>query len=203
MRAIFSCIISCLMLITCSLTGCVVVQPKQALYLKRDTESIPLFPTNSNNLLACIQETETLSKRERNMLLNELTEKTGPGNKFSSNDQLRYICLSFHELATKKQREEGIKYLCDFLYKHPHERNSLEGILLLAERIDHQTTHYTGQNKSLKNKNSALQKEKKSLEDQVSTLKKQNTVDKKRIDELEKQIEQLKNIENIIKNREL
>lgn len=182
--------------------SCVLVQPKLSLYRDKDKKTAIFYPTNSNNLLSCIQNSKELSKADLKNYLQKLPYEDTKKCTLSTTDQLRYICLSLNKNADYTQFRNGISLLQKYIQAHPKEQNSLQGLLLLTKRINHEMIFRSELNNRLHQEISTLQKKIQVLSTQLGNLKKNNSLDQKRIEELQLQIEQLKNIENIIKNRE-
>ncbi len=93
--------------------------------------------------------------------------------------------------------------LKEYIELHPEERQSLQGLYLLVKRINQEKINRWSQRNRLTDEKETLEEENRELFEAATVLEKQIEQDGKRINELQKQIEQLKNIENIIKNREL
>ena len=125
-------------------------------------------------------------------------------------DQLHFICLSINEKADYKQFKHGMKVLDQYFEDYPESGDDMQGFRFLVDRLDEEILNRWSAWKSLLNDKKELNVEVASLEARIESLlndKKELNVEvaslEARIEELIKQIEQLKNIENIIKSREI
>ncbi|WP_153305975.1 hypothetical protein [Desulfogranum mediterraneum] len=108
-----------------------------------------------------------------------------------------------HQYASYKQFKQGLELLEKYIDGHPDEEGSLQGLNLLLKRINREKIKRWSQQNRLTDEKEVVEEENRGLLETVAGLEGQRELDQKRINELQKQIEQLKNIENIIKNREL
>ncbi len=146
-------------------------------------------------------DSQDLSRKE----FNEYYKKVLQQQEESPNDsdQLLLVCLGLHKYASYKEFRRASKLLEEYGERHTDEQQSLHGLYMLVERIHQGQLRLWSRRNQLSDEKSALEDSNNVLLERIDELEKSNEADKKRVQELEKQIEQLKNIENIIKNREL
>ena len=153
----------------------------------RPLEPIIVYPSfSSNYLLSCLSDMRTLDRKEFDAKF-KLAEEGLKQRRFL--DQLHFICLSINEKADYKQFKHGMKFLDQYFEDYPESGDDMQGFRFLVDRLDEDILNRWSAWKSLLN-------DKKELNVEVASLE-------ARIEELIKQIEQLKNIENIIKSREI
>ena len=191
----FSIVLLCLLLVGC--TGLSLDSSKSK---GQQSPTVIFSPTDCDSLLACLEESRGLSRNDFKAYYKRVSQEV---DKDASDSTLQLICLSLHHYASYKQFKRGMEILGDYIELHPEERQSLLGLSLLVERINQEKINRWSQRNRLMDEKEALEEENRELFDAAATLQKQVEQDDKRINELQKQIEQLKNIENIIKNREL
>lgn len=182
------------------LSGCTALQPRSTVTHGQQAATVVFTPTDCDSLLACVQQSQELSRKEFKTYFQRVVKEVERGG---SDKQLQFICLSLNHYASYKQMTLGMQALQEYIKVHPGENESLQGLYLLIERINREKINRWTQRNRLMDEKEALEDENRELFDTVTTLEKQIEQDGKRIGELQKQIEQLKNIENIIKNREL
>lgn len=153
----------------------------------RQFEPIVVYPSfTSNYLLSCLNDMRTLSRKEFDSEFELAEVGLEYGRKL---DKLRFICLTINDKADYKQFKHGMKVLEQYFADNPDSGEEMEGFRYLVDRLDEEILNRWSAWKSLLN-------DKKELKAEVVSLK-------ARIEELSDQIEQLKNIENIIKSREM
>lgn len=156
-------------------------------------------PADVETILACLADDQKLSRKDFKLSYKLVSSEAAGGD---DADTLRLLCLSLHHHASYKQFKDGMETLSLYIKEHPESAASLQGLLLLMQRIDREKViKWAQSNKSLDEKEE-LEAENKELLDRNEVLETSAAQDKVRIKELQNQIEQLKNIENIIKNRE-
>lgn len=173
-----------LVLVCC--TGCVSLSTTPSIYNGRQGSSLTFPPSDSNNLLSCLQESKDLSRSEFASYYKQVASKVKRGG---DADSLRFVCLSLHSYASYEQFQDGLAQFEKYIESHPDERTSLQGLYLLMKRVEREKVNRWTLRNRLMDEQEALAEENRELREKVA--------------ELQKQIEQLKNIENIIKNREL
>ena len=185
----------------CLLSGCAPMAPQRPVYQNTQAPTVIFYPTSSNNLLSCMTDSQDLSRKE----FNEYYKKVLQQQEESPNDsdQLLLVCLGLHKYASYKEFRRASKLLEEYGERHTDEQQSLHGLYMLVERIHQGQLRLWSRRNQLSDEKSALEDSNNVLLERIDELEKSNEADKKRVQELEKQIEQLKNIENIIKNREL
>ncbi|MCL7486565.1 MAG: hypothetical protein M8357_00125 [Desulfobulbaceae bacterium] len=145
------------------------------------------FPAFScNYLLSCLNDTQNLDSEEFGFKFELAEAELKHGRKL---DKLHFICLSLHEKADYKQFQQGADVLERYLEDYHDAGEDMLGLRILVQRIDEEIMNRWSAWKSLLN-------DKKELMAEVDSLK-------VRVEEQQKQIERLKNIENIIKSREI
>jgi len=164
----------------------------------RLVEPIVVFPSrDSNYLLSCLGDTQSLNRQDFDSQFGLAASNLPHGQEL---DKLHFICLSLNEKADYKQFKHGTRVLDQYLADHPDSGTDMQGIRLLLARLDEEIINRWSAWKSLLN-------DKKELRTQVESLKNERKIQvnslKVTIKEQQKQIEQLKNIENIIKSREI
>lgn len=185
----------------CMLTSCASMAPQRPVYSDEQSPTVIFYPTASNNLLSCMTESQDLSRKEFNEYYKKIfTQQTETE---SDSDQLLLICLGLHKYASYKEFKRALDLLEEYSERHPEEQKSFTGISMLLERIHQEQLRRWSKRNQLSDEKTALEEENQKLLERVSEVEKMSEQDKKRVQELEKQIEQLKNIENIIKNRDL
>lgn len=161
-------------------------------------ETVPAQLTDSETLLVCLQKTKQYTRSE----YREIYKKASASESFTKNDMYR-ICLNLHRYSEYKNFKDGLESLQDHVKISPADSLYLQGIASLVERIDKEKIKRWSQRNKLMNEREALEEENAEMAAALSALEQENSQNQKRVEELQKQIEQLKNIENIIKNREL
>ncbi len=168
------------------LGGCTAIGPTAVWEDGTLLEPLVVFPSFSNNyLMSCLSETESLDRKEFTAQFEVAEQRLQSGHDM---DALRFVCLSFNNLADYKQFKEGVRVLDKYFADHPNLGEDMYGVRVLVERIDEEILNRWSAWKSLLN-------DKKELTAEVESLK-------VRVAEQQKQIEQLKNIEPILKSRE-
>ena len=149
-------------------------------------EPIVVVPSfNSNYLLTCLSDTETLKRDDFTAQFNQAEADLKNARYLN---MLRFVCLSLNEKADYKQFARGKKVLNQYLAEHPESGDDMQGFRFLVDRLDEEILNRWSAWKSLLN-------DKKELKAEVQSLK-------VRIEAQQKQKDQLKNIEKIIKSRE-
>ena len=182
------------------LAGCTGLSFNSSTSRGKQLPTVIFSPTDCDSLLACLEESRELSRNDFKAYYKRVSlevEKKDPGS------TLQLICLSLHHYASYKQFKVGMETLKEYIELHPEERQSLQGLYLLVKRINQEKINRWSQRNRLTDEKETLEEENRELFEAATVLEKQIEQDGKRINELQKQIEQLKNIENIIKNREL
>ncbi|MBM9513992.1 hypothetical protein [Desulfogranum marinum] len=182
------------------LAGCAGLSPHSSAPKGQQAATVIFSPTDCDSLLACLEESRELSRNDFKAYYKRVALEV---DKDVSGSQLQLICLSLHHYASYKQFKRGMGMIEEYIELHPEERQSLQGLYRLVERINQEKINRWSQRNRLMDEKETLEEENRELFDTGAALEKQIEQDSKRISELEKQIEQLKNIENIIKNREL
>jgi len=157
-------------------------------------------PTNCDTLMSCLEQSRELSRNDFKVQYKRVEDEFA---RDADGKSLEFICLSLHRYSSYKQMKRGMKVLEDYIQLHPGESESLKGLLLLVQRIDREKINRWSQHNRLMDELEALEADNQELSKTLASYEQQQEQDVKRIAELQKQIEQLKNIENIIKNREL
>jgi len=172
--------------------GCSRFERQRADVRHRDDLSQQLSPAET--ILDCLQNHWDISRKEYKIALN--TAQKNYEAQQSAYNQLQMICFNVHPSAKYSQFRDGIQQLSRYAEDHPEQTSGLTGLKYLLELIDRErilrwnlSDKYDEDTKKLQERNQRLQKEAEQ--------------DGKRLKELNKQIDQLKNIESIIKNREL
>lgn len=182
------------------LAGCTGLSLNSSLSQGQQAPTVIFSPTDCDSLLACLEESRELSRNDFKAYYKRVSLEA---DKNASGSTLQLICLSLHNYASYNQFKRGMEMLGDYIDLQPEERQSLQGLYRLVERINQEKINRWAQRNRLMDEKETLEDENRELFDTAADLEKQIKQDGKRISELEKQIEQLKNIENIIKNREL
>ncbi len=177
------------------LAACAPLNPQRSIYPGRQEATVVFYPTDSNNLLSCLEESKSLKRKEFSDVFLSVSDTVQQGG---DADQLRFICLSLHKHASYKDFKKGLGVLSGYIKKHPDEKKSLSGFQMLVQRLHQEKISRWAQT----NSKEILEEENKQLLDKIAALENAAEQDKVRVLELQNQIEQLKNIENIIKNRE-
>ncbi|WP_028580760.1 hypothetical protein [Desulfogranum japonicum] len=185
----------------CVLSGCASMAPQRPVYPNQQAPTVIFYPTSSANLLSCMTDSQDLSRKEFNDYYKKVTQQQEESP--NDSDQLLLICLGLHKYASYKEFRKSSKLLEEYGERHTDEQRSLQGLHMLVERIHKEQLRLWSRGNQLSDEKSALEDSNRILLERIAELEQSNEVDKKRVQELEKQIEQLKNIENIIKNREL
>lgn len=157
-------------------------------YFFTKTDSSPLITPpsiTSNSLLACLNATESIERKEFNTRFKFAEENLVSGLEV---DTFNFICLSLNAKADYVQFKHGTMVLEQYIEEHSDSEKDLQGFLILIDRLDNAIRNKWTSWKTLLN-------DKKALKADVASLK-------ARVEELQKQIDQLKNIENIIESRE-
>jgi len=141
---------------------------------------------SSKDLLSCLDNLQSIEGKEFDAKF-ELAEASLMSGR--EVDTLHFICLSLNAKADYEQFKYGTMVLEQYLDEHPDSGKDLQGFRILVDRLDHAIRNKWSSWKTLLNDKKALKAEVASLE--------------ARIEDLNKQIEQLKNIENIMKSREI
>lgn len=141
---------------------------------------------SGHDFLACLDETEPLTREELETAIESVEKKLADGR---AADTLRFVCLSLHAKADYEQFKHGTMILEQYLQDHPEAGSDLQGFRILIERLDYEIRNKWSSWKTLLN-------EKKALKAEIVSLQ-------ARVEELQKQIDQLKKIEEIIKSREM
>ena len=183
-----------------SLAGCTGLSLKSSVSQGQQSPTVIFSPTDCDSLLVCLEESRELSRNQFKAYYKRVSLEV---DKKVTGSTLQLICLSLHHYASYKQFKFGMQMLKEYIEERPEERQSLQGLYLLAERINQEKINRWSQRNRLMDEKETLEDENRELFEGVAVLEKQIEQDEKRINELQKQIEQLKNIENIIKNREL
>ncbi len=183
-------------LIMLLLNGCVPHNLKNTSSLFSGGKSVEV--TESERLLSCLQETKMYSRTEYKTLYRKAYSSEN-----SEDDDLYLICMDLHYYADYKNFKKGMLSLKKYAEIHQENKKSLLGIASLIERINREKINRWSQRNKLMNEKEELEEENIDLLKNLTMLEENNQQDVKRVEELQKQIEQLKNIENIIKNREL
>ena len=139
----------------------------------------------SNALLACLNDTESIERKEFDTKFKLAEENLESGQEV---DTFNFICLSLNAKADYVQFKHGTMVLEQYMEEHSDSEKDLQGFLIIIDRLDNAIRNKWTSWKTLLN-------DKKALKADVASLK-------ARVEELQKQIEQLKNIENIIESRE-
>lgn len=182
------------------ISGCAPLSSNPSIYSDPQEATVVFHPSDSNNLLSCLQESQDLSRADFKAYYQQVVSGR---DRNGDVDSLRFVCLSLHRYASYNQFKEGLVVFDNYIEAHPDERTSLQGLGLLFNRIKREKINRWSQRNKLMDEKEALEDENRELLDTVAELEKTIEQDRSRITELQKQIEQLKNIENIIKNREL
>ena len=157
-------------------------------------------PTSTETVLACVQETRTLSRAAFKEAYAATSKPAVVDN--NSSASLRHVCLSLNGFARYRQFKAGIETLEAFLANHPEEAGGMKGLLLLMQRMDKEKAAKWNQQSRWIEERDGLAEENKALLERNSQLEKTVAEDQGQIRDLQTQIEQLKNIENIIKHRD-
>ena len=152
-------------------------------FLKKTTGSQSV---SSKDLLSCLDNLQSIGRKEFDAKFDLAEAGLRHGREV---DTSRFICLSLNAKADYEQFKYGTMVLEQYLDEHPDSGKDLQGFRILVDRLDHAIRNKWSSWKTLLNDKKALKAEVASLE--------------VRIEDLNKQIEQLKNIENIIKSREI
>lgn len=147
---------------------------------------------DSGFILSCLDELASVGGKEFDDWFAEAEAQMLEG---SDEDKLRFICLSLHSEASYGQFKKGIALLEEYTVEHSRDRQAMEGLLGLVNRLDKTKISRWSIRKKLLD-------EKEELESEVDTLKGELQHGRIKIKELQNQIEQLKNIENIMRSRE-
>ncbi|NLX19970.1 MAG: DUF3450 domain-containing protein [Desulfobulbus sp.] len=156
--------------------------------------------SEADTILTCLADNEKITRREFADKYQSVSEQVAAGE--NADNVLRTVCLSLHPHASYKQFKNGKEMLSRYIKKYKGKPPSLQGVLLLMERIDREQIIRWRQSSQQTDKTEGLAAEKKELMERVESLERSASQDQARINELERQLEQLKNIESIIKNRE-
>ncbi len=189
-----------IVLVGCLFSGCAVLELGPS--LPDEAETYVIFqPSDADMILSCLAEQEDLTRNEMREKYAFLEEQvSGKDNK--DDKILDLICLSLHRQASYQQFKDGMEYLAARIDMYPNQASSLQGILILAQRIDREKiSRWTLANRHLDEKE-GLEAENKELLERNQLLQANAVQDQARIAELQNQIEQLKDIENILKSRE-
>lgn len=162
-------------------------------------ERLVVQVSESDTILMCLGSNEKISRNEFAGMYKTAVADAARGE---SADILRVVCLSLNQHASYKQFKDGKEMLAQYLKKDPASTSSLQGILLLMQRIDREKIVKWAQNSKSMGQKEGLEAENKDLMERNEILERSASQDQERIKELQRQIEQLKNIESIIKNRE-
>ena len=185
--------LACLVLAGCSLSG---TRPSPD-GLK---PQLIFQPTNVDKVLACMQETRTLTGKAFREAFAAAAKQGAEGAEDGAD--LRLICLSLHENARHSQFRTGLQAVDAHVRSHPEESEGMRGLLLLMQRLDKErVSRWAQRNKWLEEKEE-LDGENKRLLERNGHLEQVTEQHLGRIQDLQNQIEQLKNIENIIKDRD-
>ncbi|PID71726.1 MAG: hypothetical protein CSB34_06010 [Desulfobulbus propionicus] len=190
----------CAVLVAFGASGCTQLAQNNVTRQRQQPATVIFTPTNCDTLMSCLEQTKELSRADFKAQYQRVADE------FSSDEDgkiLELICLSLHRYSSYKQMKRGVEVLEEYIKFHPGESESLKGVLLLVTRIDHEKINRWSQHNRLMDEQETLEAENRELGETLATCEQQQEQDTKRIAELQKQIEQLKNIENIIKNREL
>ena len=191
--------ICCLIGVGLLLSGCVAIH-RQTRDQGQDILPTVVFHSSPGaSILSCLQETASLHSREFNEYFQQTEARLSNGR---DEDALRLICLSLHPKASYRQFKQGEEVLRSYIKTHPDNREELQGLLALVERLDQAKVARWSNRKKLLDEKEELEAEVASLQERVDVLLREHEQDMVKIQELRNQIEQLKNIENIIKNRE-
>ena len=162
-------------------------------------ERLVVQVSEADTILMCLASQEKLTRKEfAGMYKTAVADAT----RGESADMLRVVCLSLHRYASYKQFKDGKEMLAQYLKKHPESTSSLQGLLLLIQRIDREKIVKKVESNKIIDEKEGLETENRDLIERNETLEKNASQDQERIKELQQQIEQLKNIESIIKKRE-
>ena len=162
-------------------------------------ERLVVQVSEADTVLLCLAGQEKLSRKEFARMYKTAVADAARGE---SADILRLVCLSLHQQASYKQFKDGKEMLAQYLKKHPEGTSSLEGLLLLIQRIDREKIVKRAESNKIIDEKEGLEAENRDLMERNEALEKNAGHDQERIKELQRQIEQLKNIESIIKQRE-
>lgn len=192
------------------LTGCTGVPKQPSLFDGQGGPTVIFHPSDADALLSCVSKSSGLKRKEYQGYLDTAKKEMKGGG---DPEKLRYICLGLHKDAGQSQFSKSVALLRRYIEAHPDSRASLEGIELLAKRIDTEKSNRWAVRNKLLDARDSLEQENNQLRERLAEVKETTeecvklqasaAQDQVRIKELQKQIEQLKNIENIIKNREL
>jgi hypothetical protein len=187
-----------IVLVGCLFSGCAVLEP--SLPDQLETEVI-VQPSDADMILSCLAEREDLTRNEMRAKY-DVIEGQISGKDNEDDKILDLICLSLHRQASYQQFKDGMEYLAARIDIYPNQAPALQGIFILAQRIDREKiSRWTLANRHLDEKE-GLEAENKELLEHNQLLQANALQDQARITELQKQIEQLKDIENILKSRE-
>ena len=152
-----------------------------------------LKPNDTNYLLSCLNDIQDIGPEE----FTANFEMAADGlQRARDQDKLRFICISLHANADYEQFKQGTSVLEQYISDQPNPPDDILGFQILIDRLDVAMMTKWSAWKS-------LLEDKKELTAEVESLQEKREQDKVLIEELQKQIEQLKNIENIIKSREI
>jgi outer membrane murein-binding lipoprotein Lpp len=162
-------------------------------------ERLVVQVSDADTILMCLASQEKLSRKEFAGMYKTAVADAARGERA---DMLRVVCLSLHRYASYKQFKDGKEMLAQYLQKHPESTSSLQGLLLLIQRIDREKIVKKVESNKIIDEKEGLETENRDLMERNETLERNTSQDQERIKELQQQIEQLKNIESIIKKRE-
>jgi hypothetical protein len=162
--------------------------------------------SDADTILMCLASQEKLPRKE---FVEMYKTAVADATRGEHADMLRVVCLSLHQHASYKQFKDGKEMLAQYLKKHPESTSSLQGLLLLIQRIDLERIVKKMESNKIIDKKEGLEADNRDLLERNETLERSASQDQERIKELQQQIkdlqqqiEQLKNIESIIKKRE-
>lgn len=179
-----------------SLSGCAALFGKGS---EQAQEATVPRATETDVILACVAENKKFSRTTFNEAYKTaLADATRPENA----ELPPLVCLSLHQRASYKQFRAGMETLASHIKAHPESAPSLQGLLLLQQRLNKEKIVKWAQGAKSMDEKEGLEADNKELLERNETLERNAAQDQTRIKELQQQIEQLKNIENIIKNRE-
>lgn len=162
-------------------------------------ERLVVQVSDADTILMCLASQEKLSRKEFAEMYKTAVADATRGEHA---DMLRVVCLSLHRHASYKQFKDGKEMLAQYLKKQPENTSSLQGLLLLIQRIDREKIVKKVESNKIIDEKEGLETENRDLMERNETLERNASQDQERIKELQQQIEQLKNIESIIKKRE-
>lgn len=179
---------------TLLLNGCAMKDRQQETPPEVALEPVVVYQSlGTTSLLTCLNDSRNIGRGAFDFNY-EAAERDMQEAK--DTDRLRFICLSFNEKADQKQFKKGLEALAQYVADHPDSGEDLLGLQVLAERLNQEIVNRWSAWKSLLN-------DKKKLSAEVDSLRSSLEAAQAKNDELQKQIEQLKNIEEIIKRREV